>query len=343
MARNMARLEIVELWDPHEAGETGAQLARRFNMAPASVNARIVKAGGIRPTIPPPAERHLSIEEREEISRGLAAGDSIRAIAVQLGRAPSTVSREVRADVELDRARLTVAHTVTEVRGQKIDQDHGKSDAAERSLALDGRTVAALRRWKLRQAEERLAWPGEGPDTDLVFTREDGEGHRPKRLSSTFTETVDRLGLQRIGLHGLRHSYATAALRAGVSPEVLAKRFGSWMGHGGPDDTTPGSRAGGRVRCCVISQVVLAAKCAREDLNLHPLARTRPSTVRVCLFRHSRASVSVLTAAEERSHHADVRPSRAQPVRTRTAARSTLPKGSRINPSTSEATRRSSR
>lgn len=130
------------------------------------------------------------------------------------------------SDVDLDRRRLTVAHTVTEVRGQKIDQDHGKSDAAERSLALDSRTVAALRRWKRRQAKERLAWPVDRPDTDLVFTREDGEGHRPKRLSSTFTEALDRLGLQRIGLHGLRHSYATAALRAGVSPEVLAKRLG---------------------------------------------------------------------------------------------------------------------
>lgn len=129
-------------------------------------------------------------------------------------------------DVDLDRGRLTVAHTVTEVRGRKIGQDHGKSDAAERSLALDPRTVAALRRWKVQQAEERLAYPGEWPDTGLVFTREDGQGHRPKRLSSTFTTTTDRLGLERIGLHGLRHSYATAALRAGVSPEVLAKRLG---------------------------------------------------------------------------------------------------------------------
>ena len=130
------------------------------------------------------------------------------------------------SDVDLNRGRVTVAHTVTEVRGRKIDQDHGKSDAAERSLSLDSRTVAALRRWKRRQAEELLAWPVDWPDTDLVFTREDGEGHGAKRLSSTFTEAVDRVGLQRIGLHGLKHSYATAALRAGVSPEVLAKRLG---------------------------------------------------------------------------------------------------------------------
>jgi integrase len=78
----------------------------------------------------------------------------------------------------------------------------------------------------VQQAEERLAWPGTWPDTGLVFTREDGLGLRPKRVSSAFTATVDRLGLPRVGVHGLRHSYATAALRAGVSPEVVSKRLG---------------------------------------------------------------------------------------------------------------------
>ncbi|TVR25377.1 MAG: site-specific integrase [Nitriliruptor sp.] len=130
------------------------------------------------------------------------------------------------ADVDLDRGRLRVAQTVTEVRGELVTQDNGKTDAAERSIALDGRTVEVLRGWKRRQTEDRLAWPGDWPDTGLVFTREDGEGHRPKRISSGFTAAVDRLGLPRIGVHGLRHSYATAALRAGVSPEVVSKRLG---------------------------------------------------------------------------------------------------------------------
>jgi integrase len=107
-----------------------------------------------------------------------------------------------------------------------IVQDDGKTDSAERTLALDARTVAALRAWKVRQTEERLAWPSDWPSTGLVFTREDGVGQRPKRISSLFTAEVDRVGLPRIGVHGLRHTYATAALRAGVSPEVVSKRLG---------------------------------------------------------------------------------------------------------------------
>lgn len=106
-------------------------------------------------------------------------------------------------------------------------QDDAKTDAAERSLVLDARTVESLRRWQPRQSEERRALPpGVWTDTGLVFTQKDGVGHRPKRLSSTFTSAVDQLELPRIGVHGLRHSYATVSLRAGVSPEVVSERLG---------------------------------------------------------------------------------------------------------------------
>jgi IS30 family transposase len=62
------------------------------------VRAYLVRCGGIRPEPRRRAPGRLSLAEREEISRGLAAGQSIRAIAAALGRAPSTVSREVNAN-----------------------------------------------------------------------------------------------------------------------------------------------------------------------------------------------------------------------------------------------------
>jgi IS30 family transposase len=55
------------------------------------------KAGGVKSNGPRPAGgRYLAVREREEIAVGLAAGESVRAIAARLGRAPSTVSREIR-------------------------------------------------------------------------------------------------------------------------------------------------------------------------------------------------------------------------------------------------------
>jgi IS30 family transposase len=59
---------------------------------------RIQATGGIRPTVPARAARHLTLEDREEISRGLASGHSYREIGRALRRSPSTISREVAAN-----------------------------------------------------------------------------------------------------------------------------------------------------------------------------------------------------------------------------------------------------
>jgi len=66
-----------------------------MGMYGSSVRNYIRKAGGIRPRPLKRSRIALSLQEREEISRGLAAGDSLRTIAARIGRSPSTVSREV--------------------------------------------------------------------------------------------------------------------------------------------------------------------------------------------------------------------------------------------------------
>jgi integrase len=63
-------------------------------------------------------------------------------------------------------------------------------------------------------------------DRDLVFTRPDGTAIPPKRASQMFTRRVDAAGLPRIGVHGLRHTWATLALRAGVPVKVVSERIG---------------------------------------------------------------------------------------------------------------------
>jgi IS30 family transposase len=84
------------IWDRWQKGETLHQIAGLFDRYHSSVHRILAESGGIRP-----AERHrsrlaLTLTEREEISRGVVAGSSIRSIAALLGRAPSTISREIR-------------------------------------------------------------------------------------------------------------------------------------------------------------------------------------------------------------------------------------------------------
>ncbi len=59
-----------------------------------------------------------------------------------------------------------------------------------------------------------------------MFTREDGQGLHPDRITKLFDEHVTRSGLRRIRLHDLRHTHATFELQAGVHPKVVSERLG---------------------------------------------------------------------------------------------------------------------
>jgi IS30 family transposase len=84
------------MWDRWRRGESLHDIARLFDRYHTSVRGILSETGGIRPARRVRSRRSLSLSEREEISRGVVAGRSMRSIAASLGRAPSTVSREIR-------------------------------------------------------------------------------------------------------------------------------------------------------------------------------------------------------------------------------------------------------
>jgi integrase len=102
-----------------------------------------------------------------------------------------------------------------------------KTSQGRRVVALDPATVRALREHKARQLDERLAMGGEwGNELDLVFTHPDGTPIHPQTFSDAFERRVASAGLPKLSLHGLRHTHATLALRAGVHPKVVSERLG---------------------------------------------------------------------------------------------------------------------
>jgi IS30 family transposase len=87
----------AELWERWKGGQCVAAIARTLGRRNKSGVYRVLALnGGIMPTPRRRARLALKLDEREEISRGLAAGQSLRQIAHGLGRAPSTISREIR-------------------------------------------------------------------------------------------------------------------------------------------------------------------------------------------------------------------------------------------------------
>ena len=99
----------AEIWDRWQRGESLNSIGRLFDRPSSSVFNMLAPTGGIRP---PPRQRSrlaLTLAEREEISRGLVRDLSLRTIASRLGRAPSTISREVNRNGGLQHYRASRA------------------------------------------------------------------------------------------------------------------------------------------------------------------------------------------------------------------------------------------
>jgi len=97
------------MWDRWQQGESLHQIARLFDRHHSSVRGILAETGGIRPPTRRRSPRALSLAEREDVSRALVAGHSIRSIAAAQGRAPSTISREIRRNGGAERYRASHA------------------------------------------------------------------------------------------------------------------------------------------------------------------------------------------------------------------------------------------
>ena len=97
------------MWDRWQQGETLGSIARLFDRYHSSIEGIISKSGGIRPAPRLRSSRCLSLSEREDISRGIVKGQSIRFIATSLNRAPSTISREINRNGGLNKYRASQA------------------------------------------------------------------------------------------------------------------------------------------------------------------------------------------------------------------------------------------
>jgi len=97
------------MWDRWQQGDSLEKIARVFDRSHGAVGRILRQTGGIRPPQRTRSRQALSLAEREEISRGVVAGRSLRSIAASLRRAPSTISREIKRNGGRQQYRATVA------------------------------------------------------------------------------------------------------------------------------------------------------------------------------------------------------------------------------------------
>lgn len=104
-----SNIQKAEIWDRWQKGETLNSIGRVFDRPSSSIFNQLAPSGGIRPPIRQRSQLALSLTERETISRGIAAGQSMRTIASELNRAPSTISREIKRNGSTGQYRATHA------------------------------------------------------------------------------------------------------------------------------------------------------------------------------------------------------------------------------------------
>lgn len=117
--RALAAVRRAEAWRQRAQGATTIAIGRALGISPQAVRQMLGRTGGIAPPTRRRSPRVLSSGEREEISRQLAAALTLREIARALGRAPSTISREVQRHGGRGRYRARAADAAAWQRAQR--------------------------------------------------------------------------------------------------------------------------------------------------------------------------------------------------------------------------------
>jgi IS30 family transposase len=148
---------IDQVWVRLRGGQAAKPTARELGLGTGTVRAYLLRCGGIRPQPRRRAGARLSMAEREEISRGLACGRSIRSLAALLDRAPSTISREVNANGGRRRYRAARADQQAWVRAARPKRCKLASNPVLRDIVED----KLQHRWSPQQIAGwlRLAFP----------------------------------------------------------------------------------------------------------------------------------------------------------------------------------------
>jgi IS30 family transposase len=132
----------AETWRRWKSGQGVREIGRALRFDHGSVRSLLIQRGGFAPPTRTRAAWALTLAEREDISRGIAAGASFRSIAMHLGRAPSTVSREVarhggRAEYRASRADDRAWRSTLRPKACLLARDRALCDIVASKLALD--------------------------------------------------------------------------------------------------------------------------------------------------------------------------------------------------------------
>jgi integrase len=128
--------------------------------------------------------------------------------------------------VDLEHGVITVQRELLVLKDGLSLEETTKSKSGRRSITLTNDAIRELRKWKARQAQEKLLLGEAYQDGGLVFCKEDGTPLDPRDFTKRFQRHLEKAGLPKVRLHDLRHTHASLLLARGVHPKVVQERLG---------------------------------------------------------------------------------------------------------------------
>lgn len=184
------------MWERWKQGWTLHEIGKLFDRAHTSIHRILSETGGFRPAERLRASTALTLAEREEISRAMVAGESIRSTAARLGRAPSTISREIKRNGGGEGYRATQADEAAWERARR----------PQRCKLRENRALARIVADKLR-----MLWSPEQISGWLKHTYPSDESHHVSHETIYRSLFIQARGALKKGL--LEHLRRTRGMR----------------------------------------------------------------------------------------------------------------------------------
>ena len=129
------------------------------------------------------------------------------------------------SDIDFKRKILSVAQTVILINGTYTISETTKNSASRRSISLDDKSIAELKKHRLIVQKRMLSTYG-WVNRDLVFPGKQGGPRDPKAVSRACKKYASKIGVPEFTMHGTRHTHATLLIEAGVNFKIIQMRLG---------------------------------------------------------------------------------------------------------------------
>ena len=208
--------------DIHAVLRTALAQALKWGLVPRNV-ATLVS----RPRIPKKQLHYLTPEQAVSFIEA-TAGDRYQPlfiVALSIGVRRGEALGLRWKDVDLEKGTLILKQAIQRVEGN-LKAVELKTHASHRSINLPAITVAALRRQRVQQNEDRLLAGSTWKNMGLVFTSKVGTPVDPRNYKRALDRALQRAGLAHIRIHDMRHTAASIMLAQNISPKVISEILG---------------------------------------------------------------------------------------------------------------------